>query len=259
MRYLLVAIATAACAVAPIPEAQEATILEVIDGDSLLLRASGEEIELRLRGINAPEQDECMGPEAANALAGFTEEGVITFDVYGTDQFGRALGDVYIEGAAASEAMVEAGMALALSEEAGGDLYSLQQAAYAAGLGMWSADACGAATPRPAIRLVELIANPPGPDEDALETETVTVDNSGDVVVSLAGWVLRDESSANRFVFPRDVSLTPGGSVVVSSGCGRDPDVLYWCSPGPVWNNGGDTALLLDDVGRVISVLRHGP
>lgn len=258
-RISVVAVLVSACAVAPSVEPASATIVDVIDGDSIVMATASERIELRLQGINAPERSECLGPEAARALGGLASGENITFEVAGTDQFGRSLGDVFVSGRSVSEAMVATGMALALSDEGRSALHAAQNAARSAGLGIWAADVCGAIGPRPEVDLVELIANPPGPDDEALEAETVTIVNSGDETVSLAGWILRDESSANRFAFGSDISLAPGDSVVVSSGCGEEPGIIYWCSQTPVWNNGGDTALLLDDRGRIVSVMRHEP
>ena len=38
---------------------------------------------------------------------------------------------------------------------------------------------------------------------------------------------------------------------------GHAPTEVFWCSDGPVWNNGGDTALLLDPAGNVAGRLRY--
>ncbi|HDK44724.1 MAG TPA: hypothetical protein ENG94_00430, partial [Actinobacteria bacterium] len=47
---------------------QGATVLRVIDGDTLIVRQQGEEITVRLIGVNAPEHDECYGSQATQAL-----------------------------------------------------------------------------------------------------------------------------------------------------------------------------------------------
>jgi hypothetical protein len=70
--------------------------------------------------------------------------------------------------------------------------------------------------------------------------------------------MLRDESSEHRYRFPRGTRLRPGEQVTVHTGCGDDgAGDLYWCKNGPVWNNGGDTALLLDPAGNVGGRLRY--
>lgn len=32
---------------------------------------------------------------------------------------------------------------------------------------------------------------------------------------------------------------------------------ITWCTDQPIWNNGGDTALLLDPAGRIVAVRRY--
>ncbi len=68
----------------------------------------------------------------------------------------------------------------------------------------------------------------------------------------------RDESSQNRYRFPHGFLVGAGETVAVHTGCGDDgPADLYWCAGNPVWNNGGDTALLLDPAGNVAARLRY--
>ena len=99
-------------------------------------------------------------------------------------------------------------------------------------------------------------ANPPGPDENDLNGEWVLLENRGGASADLETWVLRDESSVNRYAFPPGTLLEPGETLAVYSGCGSDDaGSLYWCASGPVWNNGGDTALLLDPQGNVAAYL----
>jgi competence protein ComEC len=117
--------------------------------------------------------------------------------------------------------------------------------------GMWAPDACGPATGAD-VEVAWVAYNPPGPDDDALTEEYVEIANLGTLQVDLAGWILRDESSQNRYVF--DGALGAGDRVLVRSGCGRDGgEDVYWCAGNPIWNNGGDTAILQDERGNVVS------
>ncbi|MFH1103317.1 MAG: MBL fold metallo-hydrolase, partial [Actinomycetota bacterium] len=53
-------------------------------------------------------------------------------------------------------------------------------------------------------------------------------------------------------------AIDPGAFVTIRSGCGDDTTVeLFWCADGPVWNNDGDTAILLDADGAFVSRLRY--
>jgi competence protein ComEC len=83
------------------------------------------------------------------------------------------------------------------------------------------------------------------------------IENSGGTAVALGGWVLRDESSANRFPFPDGLLLAPGDQTRVVTGCAAGARRLAWCAGSPVWNNAGDTALLLDPAGRVVDRFRY--
>jgi len=121
-------------------------------------------------------------------------------------------------------------------------------------LGLWSPSACGDDTTPPQLSfdIDSSIVDPPGPDDEDLGAETMVVVNEGDAMVALAGWVLRDESSRHRYVFPSEASLDAGDArVVASSDPGWDP------GGSPVWNNDGDMALLLTPHGTVVARWRY--
>jgi hypothetical protein len=60
------------------------------------------------------------------------------------------------------------------------------------------------------------------------------------------------------YEFP-NVMIAPGEDITVWTGTGRDDSHnLYWGLYHPVWNNtGGDTAVLLDNNGNVVSRLSY--
>ncbi len=100
-------------------------------------------------------------------------------------------------------------------------------------------------------------SNPDGPDEDDLNGEFVVLGNQA-AEIDLTGWTVRDESSANRYALPDGFTLAEGAGVTIHTGCGEDTATdLYWCADQPVWNNDGDTALLLDPVGAPVSRYRY--
>lgn len=231
-----------------------ATVTRVIDGDSFRAAAGSGEIEVRLLGINAPELDECYGSEAAAFLREAIDGRRVDLDDEGTDQFGRTLARVIVEGVSLNLEAVASGHALALSAASiERELIRAEDAARGAGEGMWGEAVCGATGPRATLAIRGVEHDPPGPDE----IERVLIENVGDRTVDLTGFVLRDESSANRFRFPAYL-LGPGESVSVVSGSGDLPgDGLGWITAQPVWNNEGDTALVLDPHGRVVAVYRY--
>ena len=279
---LLLALLTAACAVeeggqadtTPGPTATttstsattgtapgvEATLLQVFDGDTLLVSLGGAEEEVRLLGVNAPERDECFGDQARDALPALLGDGPLFVEAQRErDQFGRLLAYAYAGDGLLNLALVEAGFVLALQDDHPrlAEFLLADEQAFASGLGMWAADACGPPSGA-SISLLGIEANPPGPDEDDLNGEWVLLENQGEQAADLTGWVLRDESSEHRYRFPEGTLLEPGGQAAVFTGCGSDGDGdLYWCQGGPVWSNGGDTALLLDPQGNVADRLRY--
>jgi endonuclease YncB( thermonuclease family) len=238
-----------------------AELITVFDGDTLLVRLDGVEEEVRLLGINAPERDECFGSASRAAATALLEATPLLVEVIGErDQFGRLLAYVWAGGLPVNRRLLEEGHALVLQTDhpRRAEFLAAEERAFTAGTGLWAAAACGAPA-RAAVALADIEPDPPGPDEDDPNGEWVLLANREAQRVDLSYWMLRDESSQNRYRFPDGFSLDTGAAVAVHTGCGNDgPDHLYWCAGGPVWNNGGDTALLLDPAGNVAARLRYG-
>lgn len=238
----------------------EVTLLRVSDGDTVLVSVGGVEQEVRLLGINAPERDECFGADAREAAANRLAAGPLRLEALEErDQFGRLLAYAYAGETLVNLALVQDGFALALQTDHPrlAEFLQAQERAFAGGLGLWAADACGTPSSAP-VTLIQIEPDPPGRDEDDLNGEWVLLANLGDQDADLSGWVLRDESSEHRYRFPAGTILRPGEQVKVHTGEGGDaPGHLYWGKRGPIWNNDGDTALLLDPQGNVAGRLRY--
>lgn len=256
----LVTLAIAACAtpsVEPGPTApsngEAVTVELVVDGDTF--RDIGG-TTFRLDGINAPESDECFYMEAVEGLAQLVEGTTVQVTRTGTDQFGRDLAQVSTGGEWVNLRMVTDGMALATTPEddEGTRLVAAEEEAFADRVGLWAPDACGGngALPHLAFDPDAGEVNPPGPDETTLSQESVVIVNHGQVAVNLSGWSIRDESSRHRFAFRDGAVIRPGERMIVSS------DDQGW-DPGasPVWNNGGDLALLIDPSGHIVDRFRY--
>jgi endonuclease YncB( thermonuclease family) len=242
------------------PEAQPATVLTVLDGDSLILDLGGEEREARLIGVNAPERDECWGSEARAGLVGLVEGADVTVstDVEATDRYDRLL--VYVW--SADGHLVNADLA------ARGDVIARAfppntarqvvidragEAAQSGGAGLWG----GCASRITGVELVDVNADPPGPDEDVLIDEWVSFRATDDT--DLSSWTLRDGSTVNRYVLPEGTRLAAGDVITIRTGCGVDTTTdLHWCSDTPVWNNDGDDVILMDADGRFVVAEAYG-
>lgn len=234
-----------------------ATVTSVADGDSFRASADGRDIEIRLLGINAPERGECYGPESAQWLVETIDGREIGLAVEAEkDQFDRTLAIAVLDTTNVNVEAVATGHALVVSEvdEDRETFIEAEERARSSGIGMWGNDICGANGPKAALEIVDIDYNPSGPDD----VETVTIGNAGAESINLSGFTLRDESSTNRYPMPTEV-LAPGASHVVRVIRCDSPESHgpAWCSEEPVWNNGGDTALLLDTYGRIVAVLRY--
>jgi micrococcal nuclease len=237
------------------PNGTPATVAHVFDGDSIEVEIEGRTEEIRMIGINAPESDECFGERARDALIGYLEGkdiGLVGGSDVDVDQYGRRLRYVYVGAENINGRMLADGNAVTLQ---GDHTYNeafveLGNLAATAGYGMWAPDACGP-PPAPGMSIAEVQYNPPGPDDEHLNDEYVTIVNEGEAAIDVTGWTLRDESSQNRYVFG-DVTLAPGDGVTIRTGCGTErPGTLSWCSDRSIWSNSGDTVMLLDAHGNI--------
>jgi len=136
------------------PTAGAATVVEVVDGDTVVLDIDGTEEHVRLIGIDTPEvfvdngeQPECWGTEASAVAKQLLPHGTpvrLERDVVGRDDYGRLLAYAFLlDGRMVNESIVAAGAATPLSI-APNVAYAPRfveaaRAAEAAGLGLWSA------------------------------------------------------------------------------------------------------------------------
>jgi endonuclease YncB( thermonuclease family) len=228
----------------------------VLDGDTIDLPGDGASERVRLLGVNAPEKRECMGPEAGEALRALVAEGV-RVERAGVGSHGRTLAHLFTaDGHHVQLALVSGGLALAVSygrkDPYTPGLEAAQGRAEAAGLGMFAPDACGAVVDGASeLRITEVNANPDGDDLAPGAGESVLIE--GRPGFELTGWALKDTSATHRYRFADGVRLDGAGQLRVYTSCGEPtPAAVFWCKKGSaVWNNGGDTAFLLDPAGNI--------
>lgn len=228
------------------PNRQPISVTAVSDGDSFRTPRD----EVRLIGVNAPESDECFGAESRQWLEGLLDGKEAEMFPISVDQFDRVLAEVFVDGASVNLAAVRTGHAFALSEFPA--FIEGETQAREGGLGLWGDDICGASGERASLVIEEIDYNPSGEDE----AELVVIGNQSGGPIDLGRFVLRDESSVNRFEFPA-FRLDPAATVTVTTACRGGGDALGWCTGQPVWNNGGDAVILLDAFGRVVAFRRY--
>jgi hypothetical protein len=222
-------------------------VTSVVDGDSFRTELQ----DFRLFGINAPERGECFGDESRQWLADWIDGKEVAVNPREVDQFDRIVVDVFLGDTVLNEEATASGHAFALTDTrvtlVEGEIRAMEAA-----LGLWGVEICGATGPKVEAAIDDFVFDPPGRDD----FERVVIRNESEGEIDLEGFVLRDESSVNRFRFP-SISLGAGETLAVTNGCPPSTDGLAWCASGPVWNNGGDAVILLDQFGRVVAIHRY--
>ncbi len=164
--------AVGACTANPARPAGTATIIEVIDGDTVVVGLSGRDETVRLLGIDTPETKhpttppECFGAEASARTAALLAPGTevrLERDVEARDMFGRLLAYVHTtaEGTFVNLALVREGAADVLiispNQAYATDLRAAAAEAREAGRGLWGAcggpdTPAGVSQPVPSVR-----------------------------------------------------------------------------------------------------------
>jgi micrococcal nuclease len=134
----------------------KATVVRVVDGDTIVVRIGGRDESVRLIGLDTPETHkpdtpvECYGPEASDRMAALLPRGTtvrLVRDVEARDRYGRLLAYVYRDndGLFVDVTMVSEGYAgtLAIPPNLAhrGEFDAAAAAAQAARRGLWQA--CG--------------------------------------------------------------------------------------------------------------------
>lgn len=160
----LTAVACAGCSEVDAPSAapaaggagEEAVVTRVVDGDTLIARLGGDDVRVRMLGVDAPEsvaEDrpvECFGPQASARTKALLPKGTpVTLATDPTqgrfDRFDRLLAEVSVAGAARTinERLIAEGYAEVFRGDGRGRLQprlrAAESAAREAGLGLWSA------------------------------------------------------------------------------------------------------------------------
>jgi endonuclease YncB( thermonuclease family) len=228
----------------------------VNDGDSGVVATDVSDVEVRLMGVNAPEQDECHYQESSDQLAALILGQLVEMEVIATDQFDRTLAYVWLEDVLVNEKLVRDGFTIATTPPEEGDphgerLIAAEEAAFLSRSGLWSTTACGSGSiPEIIIDAPGSSFDPSGPDEEVLDDEWVALRSTG--TAEVGGWTIRDESSQHRCHLVPGTVVTEADRLIVTS-----VDECWDPGGSPVWNNRGDMILVLDDSGTVVARHRY--
>lgn len=90
---------------------QGTVIVGVTDGDTVRATIEGQEVKIRLYGIDAPESGQAFGKASHQALKQITTGRKISIKVLDRDRYGRLVALVFADGSNVNEAMVASGYA----------------------------------------------------------------------------------------------------------------------------------------------------
>lgn len=253
---------------APIPQnspqesKSQTLITKVVDGDTVET-SLGEKI--RYIGINSPENGEPFSKQATdkNKELVLNKNVRLEFDVEKKDRFGRTLAYVFVQDLNVSIELAKAGVAVSQTLQPNvkyqKEILDGQKSARDNCLGLWK-DLClqksvhGISTS--CIKIETINANAPGNDNQNKNGEWIKIGNSCSESASMDGWMLKDNSSSNRYNF-KNFTLNSNSEVTIFSGCGQNTaEKLYWQCPEKkyaVWNNTSDHAFLYNDKGELVS------
>jgi competence protein ComEC len=106
--------------------------------------------------------------------------------------------------------------------------------------------------PANGFQLTEVHADAAGDDGDNLNDEYIVLKNSGTTPLDLSGWQIRDEAD-HSYTVPNGVTLEPNAKITIHTGSSENTNTdLYWDSGQPIWNNGGDTVIVVDTEGTTV-------
>jgi micrococcal nuclease len=252
---------------------QTATVLRVVDGDTIEVDIDGAVERLRYIGIDTPETNERCAGAATAVNEEVLGDGVVRLvpDEEDRDIYGRLLRYVYVGETFVNLELAERGVAVVMriapNTRHADEFKEAVGAAEKAGVGcLWDAEllaaeaaARAAATPTPEpterIMVTNLHANAAGRDGENLNDEYVTIVNLGPDL-EIGGWSLSDEAD-HRYAFA-DFTWATGVELRLHTGSGTDGDgVFYWGASSPIWNNTGDTLRLEDATGTQVLVYSY--
>ena len=221
-------------------------VTRVIDGDTIVIEG-GERV--RLIGIDTPEKGQPLYTDAKEFMEKLVLGKRIRLekDTTDKDKYQRLLRYVYLGDLLVNIEPLKEGLATSLiirPDDMFSDLILSEEAkAREAGLGIWSVkgEFC--------LSIFFLHSNAKGNDNQNLNDEFVTFRNKCTDPIQLEGYTMSDRGR-NTFSFP-EISLPGKGYLTVHTGNGQaNLTDLFWGKEIAVWNNNGDSLLLLDPSGH---------
>lgn len=260
-----------------IPSRPTASVVNVIDGDTIDILIDGQVWRVRYIGIDSPESGQPNSDFAMNANLALVEGQTVSLeqDVSITDRFGRLLLYVYLaDGTFVNSELVRLGAATAKAyppDTRYQALFAEKQAdAENAGVGIWSISTplpTDTSTPTSTSMPTEVLPSTQiavtnvviqyiffnGEEPQYEGDEYAEIKNKGSAGVNMLGWRLNAGDQGQNFYFP-DIVIQPGKSCRVytdeihSEFCG-----LSYNNSQALWANSGECGYLYDSNGSQVS------
>ena len=121
-------------------DAFEARVIGVMDGDTIEALKDRKPVRIRLYGIDAPERDQDFGSKARKFTSEKVFKKIVEVKPVETDQYGRTVAKVYIDGKYLNQMIVAEGLAWWYKSyaEKDRDLELAEKEARDSKLGLWS-------------------------------------------------------------------------------------------------------------------------
>ena len=97
------------CSTTASSETLEGLVISVADGDTLTLQVGEQRYRIRLSEIDTPEREQPWGDEAKSALVSKVEAKRVLVTISDTDQYGRKVGKVWLNGRDINRELVSEG------------------------------------------------------------------------------------------------------------------------------------------------------
>lgn len=215
-------------------------VTKVIDGDTIEIE-TGQKV--RLLGINSPETNEHYYAEAKEKLSNLILGRSVKLESgpEDTDQYGRLLRHVFVDGTFVNLEMIKDGYATVYivnpDEKYYLELKKAEKDAKDNKLGLWNTSGFSVC-----ISITEF---------HYTGEEYVKFLNSCGYPVKMEKWEIKDEGT-HIYIF-KAFMFNPNSILTFFTGYGSDTaDKLYWNSKSTIWNNDGDTLFLRDDKGNLV-------
>jgi endonuclease YncB( thermonuclease family) len=127
--------------IAQADEEFQARVVNITDGDTVVVLRDRKEIRVRLHGIDAPEKGQDFGSRARSALGDLVAGETVTVQAHEKDKYGRTVATLVLkDGRNVNHLMVQDGMAWWYRKYAPKDheLEDLEAKARTAGRGLWA-------------------------------------------------------------------------------------------------------------------------